>query len=326
MNVKYFEQTFYFYPSVKGGTGKDWSQFLSNIVGWLMSVGAPFNPDSVDTGDYNTSTTAAGRANVYMNFIGEPLYENDEEYIDIGYLPAGFNMSVNPPTEDTSHVEFDFWAYGRSDPYANGPGSYVSDWIDLGAKTNGYFAVTGRAIKSGDSFYFGFKSVNSPSQFNVMRNGAFMNFAITPMRRLSNPSAEDLGYAAVKAPVLFWEGMVPFAFYNATLPLMIGRNLYPHGDLSYYIITPHIGSYPEIESGKIPLVPIFAGFEDIYYENIYFTPMRSDGIEEKAFETDKGIFLIGNSIEYDYNDALVNHMDWPYCQLAFDITEAVNNS
>ena len=136
------------------------------------------------------------------------------------------------------------------------------------------------------------------------------------MKRLSDPSV-SLGYAIVEGSDV--EGPDPWVggAFSRTLPFVEGFN-YVTGMLNF-TGAGYKTAFPETDTGKIPLVPYFAGIEDIYYDKVYVSPLGRGSTEEKAFETDKGTFLIAGRYGTDFTQVLHN-------TFAFDITEAVNTA
>ena len=298
MRVKYKETNIILNTNVAGGTGAQWASFLSELVDFLILNGAPL--ENVEVMGYEESTTEMGTAGILMTFSGESANEEDE--------PACLEFFIEM---DNNRVYLAILGYGRK-------GDAIYNRIDLGATTRKYFSFPVHAIKSENSFYFGFRNYESN------KNG-FINCAITPMRRLSNPN-ENVGYALVMG-VAYNEisDYLNIGMACRTMPYIEGYNYAPYDEPIIYTVIPEIFLYPEVETGKIPLMPFFTGCEDIYYENVYLTPMRNNGVEEKAFETDKGVFLISNMDMYhDDTIEVVNWTEMPYCQLAFDITGSLS--
>lgn len=301
MRVKYEQSTFNMHPSVAGGTSANWADFLCNILGWLKRIGAPINVDTVAISKFSDSTTAKGIASVTVRFDGEDT-DPDSWWLGSLYLRV-----YETTYDNTVYLETRAWMY---DPHEE---LYIyTNNVPLGAaNSTDIYWVTAQGLKSGNSFYFGFG-----------KWGGFINCAITPVRRLSDPTAE-VGYGLVAGSYMSVDGTY---YMSKTVPYVDGFNYGVFHTSLGWPYMPDIFVYPEVETGKIPLMPLFAGVEDLYYENVYITPMRSNGQEVKAFETDKGTFLISNTYMSDSDDNLINWTEHGCCQLAFDITEAMNSA
>ena len=297
MRVKYNSYTFEPYMSVAGGTSNEWLSVLFSIFQYLYMNGAPIDLDTIETELYSSSTTSAGGAYMSARFIGE---DTDPENYDVASLSLAIYAS--------DYVYLEVSASGRNPRQDN---YMYGNRIIIGSISNRSFDVTVHTIKSGNSFYFG---------FGFDSGDGCISTAITPMRSLSDPTKE-LGYGVISGIYYSYYGPSTPAVYR-TLPEEAGYN-YDKGQCTF-IYAPPITIYPEVSSGKIPLVPLFTGIGDSYYEGVYLTPMRSGGQEEEAFETDAGIFLISNGYSMDYDEQKINWTELPFCQLAFDITESQN--
>ena len=278
MRVKYQTRTLSITFSTNGGTQGEREVFASNIITALFEMGAPLDEDGLNK---LTPGTAFLKDTVNREAIAIAAASDTSNNITIGLM--GFNMVMSE----------NFFQYLTT--------TVICPSNSKNAK------VTIHAVKSGDSFFFGFL----PHDDNP--SNACINYAITPMRKLSDPSV-SLGYAflvGTTPPV-----NSPNAILFRTLPCIDGFN-YRGG---YFNMVPadYAFKYPEVETGKIPLIPYCAGIEDIYYDRVYVSPMCRGTAEEKAFETDKGVFLISGETGTDWGRN--------FCMLAFDITEAVNSA
>lgn len=278
MRVKYKNKIISKGFSVPGGTDAERKAFLQEIMDVLYEMGAPLDLDNSEVAySYFEVELTEGTA-----AIGAELRTKDDMLnLDVG-------MFGNSPLGDNSA-----W----------------SNTITVGDASGAVVCI--HAVKSGDSFFFGFLGLESDNPYN-----GCITYAITPMRRLSDPSV-NLGYAIVEGastggPDEFVGGTI-----HRTLPYIEGFN-YAGGRFNF--TTPgYAHAFPEVDTGKIPLIPYYAGIEDIYYDKVYISPMKRGKNEEKAFETDKGVFLIGG-------EPGVDHTQMHYNTLAFDITEAVESA
>jgi hypothetical protein len=278
MRVKYQTRTLSKTFSTNGGTQGEREAFASNIITALFEMGAPLAEDGLNT---PTPGMAFLKDTVNQEVISIAIASDSSNNITIGIM--GFSMVMQE----------NFFQY------------LTTTAICPSSSKNAN--VTIHAVKSGDSFFFGFL----PHDANP--SDACINYAITPMRKLSDPSV-SLGYA-------FLVGTTPpvnssFAMLYRTLPCIDGFN-YNNG-MCNMVPADYVFKYPEVETGKIPLIPYYAGIEDIYYDRVYVSPMCRGTTEEKAFETDKGVFLISGETGIDWERC--------FCMLAFDITEAVNSA
>lgn len=290
MRVKYQTRIISKTASTNGGSTAERLSFYEDIINALIDMGAPLNPNDIIND---------GR-NVGASFLGEGA----------SFMDGGAGLMFTDLTEGmTNHTNRDFYItmIGK-DP--NSYSNYVLGTINykFGTSSSKNFSIAIHAIKSGNSFYFGFDDITT-----IGPSAACINYAITPMRRLSNPST-NLGYAIV-SNITNSSNNIEF-YIGKTLPYVEGFN---YGNGAWNGNSPNgLNAFPEVSTGKISLIPLYAGIEDFYYENIYSSPMVRNPVEEKAFETDKGVFLIGGEMNIDYTYAY-------YCPLAFDITEAVNS-
>lgn len=271
-------------------TEEEYESFFTAIINALADMGAPLNLDDIEhEGGISAVSLIGSKFNVLGGGSGLWFY---------GYSGRG-------------KYYFEFGCNGESPDFENY--FYTAD-VNIGTDNNNQLAVTIHAVKSGDSFFFGF----IPAVWN--QNGACISLAITPMRRLSDPTA-DLGYAIVSSTSVFNVGTYEeVGEIEKTLPYIEGFSYYD-GWYNYFNAL-RVNAFPEVDTGKIPMIPLYAGVEDIYYENVYISPMRRGPDEEKAFETDKGVFLICGSVHTDDNGNLINlEAQTELCQLAFDITE-----
>lgn len=290
MRVKYQTRTISKTFSTNGGTAAEMTAFFRDIANALIDMGAPLNAE--------LSCEYSGALSVPL--IGEACGEM-----------GGASFYMEPyANEGSTDIYMSLDVYGRNDPDIWGNHYYAEDVL-IGGTNSKNFQISIHAVKSGDSFFFGFIPAGGSTG-----NGC-ISYAITPMRRLSDPSV-SLGYAVVEG-VATHGGTDMFAggMFNRTLPFVEGFN-YNNGMFNF-TSTGYAHAFPETDTGKIPLVPYFAGIEDIYYDKVYVSPMLRGMMEEKAFETDKGTFLIGGSYGVDHTQACYN-------TFAFDITEAVNSA
>ena len=280
MSGKYQTRTISKTFSSNGGNGTEHMAFLRSIVEALIDMGAPLNANDINE---NSNSGAVG-----VTFLGEASL-ND----------GGAFMSIY-----STGVAFVVEGYGRNGIMTNANRFTSVDTYAYAKSTSQNARIDIHAVKSGDSFYFGF-CING-------NDYATINFAITPMKRLSAPSV-SIGYALVAGTAV--SGGMPVVL--RTLPHIDGFNY----DNGYYNgqPQPYAYIYPAVDSGKIVLTPFCAGIEDVYYDKVYVSPMRR-GYEnvEKAFSTDTGTFLISGFGDMDWTI-----MGFEYCQLAFDITDAV---
>lgn len=292
MRVKFNSTTIRKEFSVAGGTEAEWTDFFASVINTLIGMGAPLNPSTI-----------------YTYPVGGACSFSDETVLvpDGG---AGFNIGWNTyGTSSNITVGFDVSGYGKDSTGGFGNAFHINEYFSFGKKNSLYsVGVTVHSIKSGDSFYFGFMPDGVPSAT------ANINFAITKMRRLSDPTAE-VGYAMLSG--VAWPSGV-----NMSTPPMWKTVQYVEGlnyDNGYYNAHQSffVGSMPEVDTGKILLMPVYSGLEDVYYENVYLSAVQFDGSSEKAFETDKGAFLIsvGNS-GYGIQEM---------CTMVFDITDALSS-
>lgn len=289
MRVKYQTRTVSKTFSTIGGTNDEWSAFARDIANALIEMGAPLNIDTYEgyTGEH------------WISFIGEVNAGN-----------GGACMAWYVETVESGEIKMELQAYGRDHTLSWENGTHLNSNTIVGSITGENASVTIHAVKSGDSFFFGFLPGDSNS-FN-----GCIAIAITPMRRLSDPSV-NLGYAIVEGaspsgPDEFIGGTI-----CRTLPYIEGFNY--AGGMFNFTTPGYAHAFPEVDTGKIPLIPYYAGIEDIYYDKVYISPMKRGKNEEKAFETDKGVFLIGGEPGVDHTQEFYN-------TLAFDITEAVESA
>lgn len=278
MRVKYQTRMINKTFSTNGGTQEERDAFASSIITALFEMGAPLAEDGL-----NKSKPGAAllKDTVNQEAINIRVTSDESNHVKIGIMAGSMGMQENV-----------FW--------------YFTDTVicPSGSKNA---KVTIHAVKSGDSFFFGFL----PHDANP--SNACINYAITPMRKLSDPSV-SLGYAFLVGTTP--TGNSPYASLFRTLPCIDGFN---YNNSMYNVIhADFVFKYPEVETGKIPLIPYYAGIEDIYYDRVYVSPMYRGTAEEKAFETDKGVFLISGETGIDWTRR--------FCMLAFDITEAVNST
>ena len=292
MRVKYQKRIVSKTFSTAGGTDEEKTAFIQDIVNALIDMGAPLDADTF---------TDLGRGSASVSFAGEGTV-----------LPLG---AASILFEAYTEGSLDEWfvgilGFGRS--IANtvtGNFAYCEDVI-CGYTDKKEARVCIHAVKSGDSFFFGFIPITGDPY------GGCISYALTPMRRLSDPPV-SLGYALVEGAIPGGPDMNIGGMFNRTLPFVEGFN---YRDGFFNFTTPgYAYAFPETDTGKIPLVPYFAGIEDIYYDKVYVCPMKRGIAEEKAFETDKGTFLIGGIHGVD-------HTTMGYNNFAFDITEAVNTA
>lgn len=278
MRVKYATEVIWKEFSVPRGTPEEWQAFLEGIVDALYEMGAPLDLDKGEvSSDWFEVVLTGGSAAIG----GELFFEGETITLDVGM-------------------------YGMSD---NGDNYAWSKTRTVGG--TGGAGVCIHAVKSGDSLFFGLMGIEEGG----ISDGC-ITYAITPMRRLSDPSV-NLGYAIVEGaspggPDEFIGGTI-----NRTLPYIEGFNY--NGGMFNFTTSGYAHAFPEVDTGKIPLIPYYAGIEDIYYDKVYISPMKRGKNEEKAFETDKGVFLIGG-------EPGVDHTQMRYNTLAFDITEAVESA
>ena len=256
----------------------------------------------------------------FMNRVIHKLYEMGAPIVreSITAFPGGGLASFEGQTTETFNGGAGIYFYhngnnntfcydGCGEQYVGEgeyPGNYFKSYntisIQQGNKQIGIYI---HSLRCEDCFYFGFGSAP---------NTACISSGIVPMVRMSETN-KSLGYAMVETTHSI-DGQT-FWMFN-TKPWVEGAY---YGNSSYNAIFAQCTwAFPETDTGKIPLIPMYSGFEDIYYKNVYISPMTRGNAEEKAFETDKGVFLIacnsGNGI---------NWSTMPFTQLAFDITESV---
>lgn len=278
MRVKYENKIISKEFSIPGGTEKEQEAFLSDFLDALYEMGAPIDLEYSVIGGANFGAMLTGHS---VTIAGE----------------LGF---------DGETLTLDLRMYGNSDEGDNYACSNIRPVGDASSA-----AVCIHAVKSGDSLFFGLMGGES----EYISDGC-ITYAITPMRRLSDPSV-NLGYAIVEATMAGGPDSFIDARITRTLPYVAGFN-YKGGMLN--VVNPgYASAFPEVDTGKIPLIPYYAGIEDIYYDKVYISPMKRGKHEEKAFETDKGVFLIGGEPGIDHTQRLYN-------TLAFDITEAVESA
>lgn len=287
MRVKYKTRTVGKTFSTNGGTSAEIVSFFRDVANALIDMGAPLDAEFFYA--YDNNLTAS--------FIGETWIEEGG---------AGISFVV---TKDSTDIYMSLEYYGRngSNSWSN---RYWSKSVLIGSTSSKNVQVSIHAVKSGDSFFFGFIPIDGDD------SEACIDFALTLMRRLSDPSV-ILGYAMVEGANTGGPDEMAGGYFNRTLPFVEGFN-YMEGMLNF-TSAGYINAFPETDTGKIPLVPYFAGIEDIYYDKVYVSPMRRGNLEEKAFETDKGTFLIAGGYGTDFTTAWHN-------TFAFDITEAVNTA
>ena len=289
MRVKYQTRTVTKTFSTNGGTIPENAAFIQDIANALIDMGAPLDADT------------------YIDLGGEPCISFVGEGKNVGSGAAGILMPYYQQEENNSLV-FDVILYGRNElTFANS--IYVAT-INYGFTNNKNAIVTIHAVKSGDSFFFGIIPATGDP------NGGCISFAITPMKRLSDPSV-NLGYAIVEGAATTGPDQLVGGSFSKTLPFVEGFN-YMNGMFNF-TGAGYKAAFPESDTGKIPLVPYFAGIEDIYYDKVYVSPLGRGSTEEKAIETDKGTFLIAGQHGTDFTQVLHN-------TFAFDITEAVNTA
>ena len=292
MRVKYQTRIVSKQFSTDGGTGAEKTAFIQNIVNALIDMGAPLDADTfTDMGGGSAAVSFAGEGTIFLFGAASIFFET--------YTKSGSNA-----------LSIGIWGYGR-----NNVDTVLGNYVFFEELIYGYTnmkeaTVAIHAVKSGDSFFFGF----IPPTGNLY--GGCISYALTPMRRLSDPSV-SLGYALVEGNIPGGPDMSIGGMFNRTLPFVEGFN-YRDGFFNF-TTTGYAYAFPETDTGKIPLVPYFAGIEDIYYDKVYVCPMKRGIMEEKAFETDKGTFLIGGIHGVD-------HTAMGYNNFAFDITEAVNTA
>lgn len=290
MRVGYQQRYVVQTTTVTGGTGAEKLAFVKAILNTLIEMGAPLQaiPDSEHA-----------EGDVYAGYAG--------------FLPDG-TMSFEGNGFPANYIQFsiennnNFCCYVRGlDGY--GENCFIVETKDFCGATD-CLVTDIHAIKSGDSFFFGFSHPEAKSENDALRG--CISYAITPMRRLSDPSV-NVGWSMVYGPT-YIDGAPPM--YLKTLPyvsgLAYGYDVYNDDSVILSSIL------PEADTGKIPLIPFFSGINDIYYENVYLSTIPRDGNNEKAFETDRGVFLVGSALE----PGLSRH----YCNFAFDITEAVRSA
>lgn len=283
MRVKYQTRVVRKTFSTNGGTESERVQFMKDILLALADMGAPLNLEDVVIFDNQVGASFLGESNSIENG------------------PAACMFLIDNSGSGTSRL-FYLSGCGADPEFSNYFDSCTE--ISYGTSTSKNASVIIHAVKSGDSFFFGFLPYNNnPSE-------GCINYAITPMRRLSDPSV-SLGYALLQGATI---SDAPAAFIGRTLPYIEGFN-YNDGFYNQYFSYPTFFC-PEVDTGKIPLIPHYAGVEDIYYDRVYLSPMRRGYTEEKAFETNMGVFLISGELPIDV----------PCCTFAFDITEAVNSA
>lgn len=289
MRVKYQTRTVTKTFSTNGGTPQEKAAFFQDIANALIDMGAPLDADTyIDLGGSagisfagEGKNVVSGAASLFM-----PYYEQEEN----------------------DNLVFDVMLYGRNElAFANY--TYAAT-INYGFTNNKKVIVTIHAVKSGDSFFFGIIPATGDP------NGGCISFAITPMKRLSDPSV-SLGYAMVEGAAVGGPDTLAYGSFSRTLPFVEGFN-YMNGMFNF-TGAGYKAAFPESDTGKIPLVPYFAGIEDIYYDKVYVSPLGRGSTEEKAFETDKGTFLIAGGYNTDFTQVMHN-------TFAFDITEAVNTA
>ena len=291
MRVNYKTRTVSRTFSTVGGTAEEASAFLLDIVNTMIDMGAPLDADTlIDLGDGAVCVSFAGEGDIVVSGAAGILFEAGE-------------------ADDTDEMAFAVILYGRNDTVYFDNYTFTTQ-IAYGFTDAREAGVAIHALKSGDSFFFGFIPVTG------RLNEGGISFAITPMKRLSDPSV-SLGYAMVEGAVIGGPDQLAAGMFNRTLPFVEGFNYY--GGMYNFTGAGYKMAFPETDTGKIPLVPYFAGIEDIYYDKVYVSPLGRSRAEEKAFETDKGTFLIAGGYGTDFTQVLHN-------TFAFDITEAVNSA
>lgn len=297
MRVNYqFRYVNSYYSEGGGGTAAHRLEFLQQIVDDLIEMGAPLNPQYTFTNTVEGSNYAA----IWVPFSG---YVPTEPYSG-----PGLSFEFEPTSTSDSDLFLSLEATGDYDEETENYFYSPSYFVGKFNSSNWGAGISIHAIKSGDSFFFGLTTYGE----------ACINYAITPMRRMSNPDA-NLGYGVVLGCCdVVEDAPMPVSWGNKIVPIVEGKNYYANYSYPNSFIMPEITFLPETITGKIPMIPLHANVEDVYYEKVYITPMRRTLTEEKAFETDGGVFLIGGENE-DWTEVSI-------CQLAFDITDAVNNA
>lgn len=282
MRVKYQTRVVDASISVNSGTPSQWGDFWEDVILALIDMGAPLDPNAIIKDGTYVAVAYLGSEHPFDGGSGIGLYKDND---DSGNATMCVEGTGSDPETYSNYVSV---------------GEVIAGWAG-----NGYADVVIHAVKSGDSFFFGF------SRSDESRSAPCINYAITQMRRLSDPST-SMGYALVCG---FFQTKYGGVYAGRALPYIAGVN-YWSGERGY-ISSKDVYDYPEVETGKIPLIPLYAGIEDVYYDKVYLSPMRRNTEEEKAFETDKGVFLISGHYGTDWSNK-------NYCMFAFDITEAVN--
>lgn len=282
MRVRY--NSAYVYQSLAGTTPTDNEsyEFMNKVIYKLYEMGAPIIRESI--------TAFPGGGNV--------SFEGQTTEISNGGAGIYFYHNGNDNT-------FTYTGIGEQYPKdGEASGNYFNSLNKLslkqGTKEIGIYI---HSLRCEDCFYFGFGSAP---------NTACISSGIVPMVRMSETN-KSLGYAMVETTQSA-DGQ-SFWVFN-TKPWIEGAN-YGNGS-KRGIYAQFTWAFPETDTGKIPLIPLYSGFEDIYYKNVYISPMIRDNAEEKAFETDKGVFLIACN-----SGAGMNWSTMPFTQLAFDITESI---
>ena len=161
MRVKYQTRTLSKTFSTNGGTSDERYAFAADLITALYEMGAPFAEDGLNT-------VAPGIAflkdTVNQEAINIAFASDSSNNITIGIMAFNMVMSEN------------FFQYLTT--------TVICPSDSKKAK------VTIHAVKSGDSFFFGFL----PHDANP--SNACINYAITPMRKLSDPYV-SLGYAVL---------------------------------------------------------------------------------------------------------------------------------
>ena len=292
MRVKYQTRIVRKQFSTDGGTSSERIAFFRDVANALVDMGAPLNAEIFveDT-----------------NGLDAPLI--GENYGELGGAAVYITTHAQQGSTD---LYMKLECYGRNNVMNNDwSNMFFGHPIKIGETNSKEAAIVIHAVKSGDSFFFGFVPSDGDSMYN-----ACISCALTPMRRLSDPPV-SLGYALVEGAIPGGPDAYVGGMLNRTLPFVEGFN-YMNG-MYNFTTTGCANAFPETDTGKIPLVPYFAGIEDIYYDKVYVCPMKRGIAEEKAFETDKGTFLIGGIHGVD-------HTTMGYNNFAFDITEAVNTA
>lgn len=286
--------------SQPGGTADERLDFLEDVVRAMADMGAQFNADCSRRVFYDLSYLEL------IVFYGDSVPTDYlEPYV---CLRAAYNSSdgdlslsisgANASTDGSNYIpDFSWYRYCKAD--------------------STQAEITIHAVKSGDSFFFGFLPAGASSD-----TAGCINYAITPFKRLSDPEFVQC-YAFLVGAFEYEEGEGTYYWYGGTAPYVEGidyKDFYLFRQLSTSGMFPFNGEQRTVK--KTMLTPVFSGMNDFYLENVYLSNWtRVATADETAIKTDTGVYLIGGLFGEDYSA----REDVP-CQMMFDITQAVNGA